>query len=171
MILTHREGSVIVSFILFFTTPVTTNEGIFELKDAVDKGTIGPYTVGVLKIVQHRDPTTVATITSTAPLPRGENTTKASPGNTGSLTFYACHDNTESIFYLIYSVIPFHKNSIKTIRIMPFADMLVQTPFSCNAVVLTIEARKQYTRGIWAAQRVIYKVNAQVMLLFKCMPH
>ena len=99
IIFTHRKGSVIVSFFLLFTTPVTTDEGIFELKDAVDKGTIGPYTVRVLKIIQHRDPTTVATITSTAPVPRGENTTKPKPDNSGSSPFNACHDNAKSIFY------------------------------------------------------------------------
>lgn len=47
-----RRGSVIVSFALFFKTPLATDDGIFELRTAVDKGIIGPYTVRDLKIVE-----------------------------------------------------------------------------------------------------------------------
>ena len=50
-----------MSFALIFTTPVTTDEGLVELRDAVDKGTIGPYTVRTLKIVQKADSTIAST--------------------------------------------------------------------------------------------------------------
>lgn len=47
-----RRGSVIVSFALFFKMPLATDDGLFELRTAMDKGIIGPYTVRDLKIVE-----------------------------------------------------------------------------------------------------------------------
>ena len=75
---------MIVSFTLFFTTPVTTNEGLAELIAAVDSETIGPFTVRTLKIVQQVDATTPPpaspTVTSTAPVTTGEKSTPSPSG-------------------------------------------------------------------------------------------
>ena len=70
---------MIISFTLFFTTPVTTSEGIAELRAAVNNGRIGPYTVTSLKIIQQAEPTTTpaASITGTATT---EKKTTSSPG-------------------------------------------------------------------------------------------
>ena len=47
-----RDGSAIVYFILFFSTPVTANEGLAKLNESISGGTFGTYEVGALKIVQ-----------------------------------------------------------------------------------------------------------------------
>ena len=48
----NREGSVIVSLVLSFKTPITTNEGLVELTAALIIGTIGPFSVCCLKITR-----------------------------------------------------------------------------------------------------------------------
>ena len=54
----HSDGSVIVSFVVYFKTPVTANEGLSKLRGAVEnKRKLGNFTVGGLKIIQ---PTTTA---------------------------------------------------------------------------------------------------------------
>ena len=70
---------MIVSLVLYFKTPITTNEGLAELKAALIIGTIGPFSVCCLKIVEDEDTTTPpnsisSTIlnTSPVPLPTGE---------------------------------------------------------------------------------------------------
>jgi len=59
-----RNGSVIVAFRLFFTMPVSTNEGVGELRNAVGRGTIGPYTVSNLKVIKEVMSTTAPYSTS-----------------------------------------------------------------------------------------------------------
>ena len=56
----HSEGSVIVSFVVYFKTPVTVNEELAKLRDVVDnKKMLGNFTVEGLKITQPVNPTTV----------------------------------------------------------------------------------------------------------------
>ena len=46
----HNDGSVIVSFVVYFKTPVTANEGLSKLRDAVDNNRkLGNFTVRGLK--------------------------------------------------------------------------------------------------------------------------
>lgn len=52
MICNPRKGSVIVIFALHFKILVTVDEGISELRSAVERGNIGPYTVSSLQILQ-----------------------------------------------------------------------------------------------------------------------
>ena len=57
----HGDGSVIVSFVVYFKTPVTANEGLSKLRDTVDNNRkLGNFTVGGLKIIQSIYPTTAA---------------------------------------------------------------------------------------------------------------
>ena len=49
----HSDGSVIVSFVVYFKTPVTANEGLSKLRGAVENNRkLGNFTVGGLKIIQ-----------------------------------------------------------------------------------------------------------------------
>ena len=55
----HSEGSVIVSFVVYFKTPVTVNEELAKLRDVVDNNKmLGNFTVEALKIIQPVNPTT-----------------------------------------------------------------------------------------------------------------
>ena len=66
---------------LLFATPVTTNEGLAELKVAVSQGTIGPYTVSTLKIIQQVNPTFKPCVSPTmAASPPTKCTTKGPSG-------------------------------------------------------------------------------------------
>ena len=57
----HSKGSVIVSFVVLFKTPLTANEGLAKLRDAVDNDKrLGNFTVEALKIIQPDNPTTAA---------------------------------------------------------------------------------------------------------------
>ena len=59
----HSDGSVIVSFVVYFKAPVTANEGLSKLRGAVEKNRkLGNFTVGGLHIIQPVNPTT-ATLT------------------------------------------------------------------------------------------------------------
>ena len=52
---------MIVSFVMYFRTPVTTNEGLAKLRDAVDNNKrLGIFTVEAFKITQPVNPTTAA---------------------------------------------------------------------------------------------------------------
>ena len=55
----RREGSVIVSFEVYFNTSVTENEGLAKLRDAVDNNGLGNFTAADLKVIQV-NPTTAA---------------------------------------------------------------------------------------------------------------
>ena len=48
----HKLGMIVNVFLFFFKTPLATDDGLFELRTAMDKGIIGPYTVRDLKIVE-----------------------------------------------------------------------------------------------------------------------
>ena len=57
----HSDGSVIVSFVVYFKTPVTANEGLSKLRGAVENNRkLGNFAVGGLKIIQPVNPTTAA---------------------------------------------------------------------------------------------------------------
>ena len=50
---------MIVSFMVYFKTPVTANDGLVKLRDAVDNNKrLGNFTVEALKIIQPVNPTT-----------------------------------------------------------------------------------------------------------------
>ena len=52
---------MIVSFVVYFKTPVTAIEGLTKLKHAVDiKKKLGNFTAGALKIIQPINSTTAA---------------------------------------------------------------------------------------------------------------
>ena len=54
----YSPGSVIVSFVVYFTRPVTTDEGLAELRGAVNNGSIGPFEVSDLTVVGPQPTTT-----------------------------------------------------------------------------------------------------------------
>ena len=57
----HSDGSVIVSFVVYFKTPVTANEGLSKLRGAVENNRkLGNFTVGGLKLIQPVNPMTAA---------------------------------------------------------------------------------------------------------------
>lgn len=59
---------MIVSLILYFKNPVSTNEGLAELTDAFLIGTIGPFSVCCLKILEDENATTAPnSITTSIP--------------------------------------------------------------------------------------------------------
>ena len=52
---------MIVSFVVYFKTPVTANEGLAKLRETVDNNRrLGNFTVETLKIIQPVNPTTAA---------------------------------------------------------------------------------------------------------------
>ena len=52
---------MIVSFVMYFKTPATENEGLAKLREAVDLNRkLGNLTVETLKIIQPVNPTTAA---------------------------------------------------------------------------------------------------------------
>ena len=55
----HSDGSVIFSFVVYFKTPVTANEGLSKLRGALENSRkLGNFTVGGLNIIQPFNPTT-----------------------------------------------------------------------------------------------------------------
>ena len=75
----RREGSVIVSFEVYFNTTVTENEGLAKLRDAVDNnGKLGNFKADDLKVIQVNPTTAASNKESTG------NPSKSSP--TGNLT-------------------------------------------------------------------------------------
>ena len=66
----HSKGSVIVSFEVLFKTPVTANEGLAKLKDAVNNNKrLGNLTVEALKIIQPVNSTTAASTEGSTGIP------------------------------------------------------------------------------------------------------
>ena len=58
---------MIVSFEVLFKTPVTANEGLAKLRDAVNNDKrLGNFTAEALKIIQPVNPTTTASIEGSA---------------------------------------------------------------------------------------------------------
>ena len=57
---------MIVSLVLYFKNPVSTNEGLAELTDALLIGTIGPFSVCCLKILDDEDTTTAPNSVTTS---------------------------------------------------------------------------------------------------------
>ena len=71
---------MIVSFVVYFKTPVTENEGLAKLRDAVDSNKkLGNFTADALEVIQV-NPTTAANERSTGnpsnSLPKGNLTVK-----------------------------------------------------------------------------------------------
>ena len=75
-------------FVLHFNLPVSTNEGTLQIKDAVERGTIGSYQVKNFKTIEEFevDPTTspsvrsIATHSSTASISPGKRVNKDTSG-------------------------------------------------------------------------------------------
>ena len=57
-----------MSLILYFKAPVTTNDGLAELTDGLIMGTIGPFSVRCLKIIDEDTTTAPSSISSTISL-------------------------------------------------------------------------------------------------------
>ena len=71
---------MIVSFMVYFKTPVTANEGLAKLRDVVDnKKRLGNFTVEALKIIQPVNPTTAAST-------EGSTSTVCTSSQKGNLT-------------------------------------------------------------------------------------
>ena len=71
---------MIVSFVVLFKTPVTANEGLAKLREAVDNNKrLGNFTVEALKIIQPVNPTTAA-------LTEGSTGTVCNSSQKGDLT-------------------------------------------------------------------------------------
>ena len=71
---------MIVSFEVLFKTPVTANEGLAKLRDAVDNNKrLGNFTVETLKIIQPVNPTTAAST-------EGSTSTVCNSSQKGDLT-------------------------------------------------------------------------------------
>ena len=88
MIYDHRNGCVIVFFALHFKIPVTVDEGISELRSAVERGTIGPYAVSSLQILEVDpgitppvSPTVVSTTSTTSVTTEEKATTTPAPSS------------------------------------------------------------------------------------------
>ena len=70
---------MIVSFEVLFKTPVTANEGLAKLRDAVNNNErLGNFTVEALKIIQPVNPTTAASTEGSTGIPfvKGDLTVK-----------------------------------------------------------------------------------------------
>ena len=80
-----RRGSVIVSFVLYFTIPVTTSEGLSKLRAAIENGTLGPFTVGDLKIIENVNPTSIPSVSPTGSTTAVPPEEKTDPSPTGEL--------------------------------------------------------------------------------------
>ena len=75
-------------FVLYFNVPVSTNEGTSQIKNAVERGSIGSYQVKNFKTIEEFevDPTTspsvgsIATYSSTASISPGKRVNKDTSG-------------------------------------------------------------------------------------------
>lgn len=88
------EESVIASVFIYFNPPVTVSEGLADLRSAVRNGTIGPYAVTDLKVIEVfavENPTFTSVVSNTAstnaPVTRRKNITSSSKGEIKILTF------------------------------------------------------------------------------------
>ena len=69
-----------VSFVVYFKTPVTVNEGFAKLRDVVDNNKmLGNFTVEALKIIQPVNPTTAVST-------EGSTSTVCTSSQRGNLT-------------------------------------------------------------------------------------
>ena len=83
-------------FVLHFKLPVSTNEGTLQIKNAVERGTIGSYRVKTFKTIEEFevDPTTSPSVGSIATHP---STASISPGKrvnkdtSGKISKYVWH--------------------------------------------------------------------------------
>lgn len=88
------EKRLIASVFIYFKTPVTVSEGLADLRSAIRNGTIGPYTVTDLKVIEVFEvvnPTFTTVVSNTAstnaPVTRRKNITSSSKGEIKILTF------------------------------------------------------------------------------------
>lgn len=86
---------MIVSFVLHFTTPVTLDEGLKDLRTA-EGGKIGPYTVTSLKVVDEESPTAATSGSTNAPVTTAKKTTQRVFEGEGIIlaSLYVCRSNT-----------------------------------------------------------------------------
>ena len=69
-----------VSFVVYFKTPVIVNEGLAKLRDVVDNNKmLGNFTVEALKIIQPVNPTTAVST-------EGSTSTVSTSSQRGNLT-------------------------------------------------------------------------------------
>lgn len=66
LFLVYSKGSVVVAFVVYFNTPVTTDRGLANLQNAVASGNLGEFNVsGPLKIVDRENRPTTTLVVST----------------------------------------------------------------------------------------------------------
>lgn len=86
---------MIVSFVLKFTTPVTLDEGLKDLRSVEGKN-IGPYTVTSLAVVDEESPTAGTSGSTNAPVTTAKKTTQRVLEGEGIIlaSFYVFRSNT-----------------------------------------------------------------------------
>ena len=69
-----KSGSIIISCVICFKTPVTLNAGLAPLTAAAARGTLGPFTVENLRAIEDVSPTgsTAAPVKLTTSTPKGK---------------------------------------------------------------------------------------------------
>ena len=96
-------------FVLHFKLPVSTNEGTLQIKNAVERGTIGSYRVKTFKTIEEFevDPTTspsvgsIATHSSTSSIsPRK----KVNKDTSGKIRKYAWHCISYQLTHISFKV-------------------------------------------------------------------
>ena len=96
-------------FVLHFKLPVSTNEGTLQIKNAVERGTIGSYRVKTFKIIEEFevDPTTspsvgsIATHSSTSSISPGKRVNK---DTSGKIRKYAWHCISYQLTHISFKV-------------------------------------------------------------------
>ena len=96
-------------FVLHFNFPVSTNEGTLQIKNAVERGTIGSYQVKNFKTIEEFevDPTnspsvgSTATHSFTASIPPGK---KVNKDTSGKIRKYAWHCISYQLTHISFKV-------------------------------------------------------------------
>ena len=96
-------------FVLHFKLPVSTNEGTLQIKNAVERGTIGSYRVKTFKTIEEFevDPTTspsvanIATHSSTSSISPGK---KVNKDTSGKIRKYAWHCISYQLTHISFKV-------------------------------------------------------------------
>ena len=96
-------------FVLHFKLPVSTNEGTLQIKNAVERGTIGSYRVKTFKTIEEFevDPTTspsvgsIATHSSTSSISPGK---KVNKDTSDKIRKYAWHCISYQLTHISFKV-------------------------------------------------------------------
>ena len=96
-------------FVLHFKLPVSTNEGTLQIKNAVERGTIGSYRVKTFKTIEEFevDPTTspsvgsIATHSSTSSISPGK---KVNKDTSGKIRKYEWHCISYQLTHISFKV-------------------------------------------------------------------